>query len=70
MNIGSSQVQPRRKEQQNEIANINIVKILTFQNFVDYKIRVSDFYRVCNTKKLLLISILDKQEFRKKCIIL
>ena len=43
MNIGSSQVQPRRKEQQNEIANINIVKILTFQNFVDYKIRVSDF---------------------------
>ena len=70
MNIGSSHVQPRRKEQQNEIANINIVKILTFQNFVDYKIRVSDFYRVCNTKKLLLISILDKQEFRKKCIIL
>ena len=70
MNIGSSQVQPRRKEQQNEIANINIVKILTFQNFVDYKIRVSDFYRVCNTKKLLLISVLDKQEFRKKCIIL
>ena len=70
MNIGSSHVQPRRKEQQNEIANINIVKILTFQNFVDYKIRVSDFYRVCNTKKLLSISVLDKQEFRKKCIIL
>ena len=43
---------------------------MTFQNFVDYKIRVSDFHRVCNTKKLLLISILDKQEFRKKCIIL